>query len=90
MGLSVESLYRWTAILPVLLLYPVLYLGGQPGLGTGSAVCIALAFGLGFSVASFRTPKLYARIVGVVFFLIYAMLFYYLMRGLREHAATAA
>jgi carbon starvation protein CstA len=89
MGLSVESLYRWTAILPVLLLYPVLYLAAQPRYGTGSALCIALAFGLGFSLASLRTPKLYARIVGIVFLLIYAMFFYYLVRGLRAHEAAA-
>ena len=88
-GLSVESLYRWTAILPVLLLYPCLELGAQPGFGTASACIIVLAFGFGFSVASLRTPKLYARIVGVVFLLIYAMLFYHLMRGLRAHAPAA-
>jgi len=90
LGFSVESLYRWTAVLPVIFLYPVLYFGAQTGLGTASALCILLAFGLAFSLASLRTPKLYARIVGGVFLLIYGDLFYYLMRGLREHATPAA
>ena len=90
MGLSVESLYRWSAILPVLLLYPVLYLGAQSaGRGTASAFSIVLAFGVGFSLASIRTPKLYARIAGIICFLIYATFFYYLIRGLRAHEAAA-
>jgi hypothetical protein len=91
MGLSVESLYRWSAILPVLMIYPVLYLGAQSaGRGTAGALSIALAFGVGFSLASIRTPKLYARIAGIVCLLIYASFFYYLVRGLRAHEAPAA
>ena len=89
LGFSVESLYRWTAILPVILIFPFWELAAQPGLGTASACCIVLAFGLGFSVASLRTPKLYARIVGGVLFLIYAFYFYLLMRGLHRHEAAA-
>ena len=91
-GLSGEKLYCWIAILPVLLLYPTLALGAQasPGTGTASALCMALAFGLAFSLASLRTPKLYARIVGGVLLLIYGVLFYYVIRGLRLHATPTA
>jgi hypothetical protein len=89
-GLSVESLYCWSAILPFLLLYPVLYLGAQPaGRGTDGAFSIVLAFGLGFSLASIRTPKLYARIAGIICFLIYATLFYAVIRVLRAHGTAA-
>ena len=89
-GLSVESLYRWSAILPFLLLYPVLYLGAQPaGRGTDGAFSIVLAFGVGFSLASIRTPKLYARIAGIICFLFYAWLLYIVIRVLRAHEAAA-
>ena len=89
-GLSVESLYRWSAIFPVLLVYPVLFFGGQPaGRGTDGTFAILLAFGVGFSLASIRTPKLYARIAGIICFLFYAWLLYIVIRVSRAHEAAA-
>jgi hypothetical protein len=89
---SIENLYRWSAIWPLIMWMVSLWTIGQIGYPHQSAryfsPVIALAFGYGFSVSNIRFPSWYYRIWGMFFVLRFAYVTHAWVEGLSTYVTA--